>query len=102
MHRDIKSLNFLISQTQTCKLADFGTAKTATSQFHTERKGTPLWMAPEVRTSKAYDVLADVFSVGVVLYELFALALPDFDDATEQDLFQAHSKYLVCLAELVD
>lgn len=51
-------------------------------------------MAPEVRTSKAYDVLADVFSVGVVLYELFALALPDFDDATEQDIFQAHSSYL--------
>lgn len=49
MHRDIKSLNFLIAANSTCKLADFGTAKTATSQFHTERKGTPLWYASCVR-----------------------------------------------------
>jgi len=51
-------------------------------------------MAPEVRTSKAYDIAADVFSVGVVLYEIFALALPDYDDNTEEDIFIPHT-YIV-------
>lgn len=108
MHRDVKSLNFLISKDNVCKLADFGTAKTASAQFNTERRGTPLWyafclidcfvvmlyicrMAPEVKSSKTYTLSADVFSLGVVLYELLTLSLPDYDDASEDVLFQPHT-----------
>jgi serine/threonine protein kinase len=82
LHRDIKSLNILISKNKVCKLADFGSAKLVSLEqleYYTADVGTPLWMAPEVRYGKAYSLSADIFSLGVVLYEIFENKLPDYD-----------------------
>eukprot|EP01127_Copromyxa_protea_P000427 TRINITY_DN10355_c0_g1_i1.p1 TRINITY_DN10355_c0_g1~~TRINITY_DN10355_c0_g1_i1.p1 ORF type:complete len:638 (+),score=85.06 TRINITY_DN10355_c0_g1_i1:34-1947(+) len=81
LHRDIKSMNILISKENVAKHADFGCARIlATNEhaFYTAAKGSPLWMAPEVRLGKAYNLSADNFSLGVVLYELFE-KLPEYD-----------------------
>lgn len=54
MHRDIKSMNILVTDDYSCKLTDFGCAKlsSAMSVLNTMNSGTPLWMAPEVRTGQ--------------------------------------------------
>lgn len=61
-HRDVKSLNVLVTDDYSCKFADFGTAKLINDQqiLHTTNAGTPLWMAPEVRRG-VYSFPADVY-----------------------------------------
>lgn len=44
--------------------------------------GTPLWMAPEVRNGTIYGFPADIFSLGIVLFELFERKLPGYDMPT--------------------
>jgi len=83
MHRDIKSMNVLVSDDYACKLSDFGTAKIVTSTIqyltYTMNAGTPLWMAPEVKLGGNYNLPADVYSLGLVFYELFEKKLPLWD-----------------------
>jgi len=82
LHRDVKSLNILVNKNRICKLADFGSAKLIrldTLEFYTADVGTPLWMAPEVRNGNPYNLSADIYSLGVVLYEIFENKLPDYD-----------------------
>lgn len=64
-----------------CKLTDFGCAKLIHDRqvLHTVNSGTPLWMAPEVKQG-TYTFSADIFSIGLVLYELFERKLPAWDD----------------------
>ena len=54
------------------KLCDFGFARHLTneSQLATSMKGTPLYMAPEIMNESPYDQLADLWSVGCILYQL--------------------------------
>jgi len=81
MHRDIKSMNILVSDDLTCKITDFGCAKLLPNDFvfQTRNSGTPLWMAPEVRSGNYYGFPGDIYSLGLVLYEIFESRLPDFD-----------------------
>eukprot|EP01127_Copromyxa_protea_P023158 TRINITY_DN8601_c0_g1_i1.p1 TRINITY_DN8601_c0_g1~~TRINITY_DN8601_c0_g1_i1.p1 ORF type:complete len:777 (-),score=138.76 TRINITY_DN8601_c0_g1_i1:75-2405(-) len=83
IHRDIKSMNILINEEYTCKLTDFGCSKLSTGNnfLHTANTGTPLWMAPEVKRGQ-YSFSSDVYSMGLVLYELFEKCLPAFDQNT--------------------
>lgn len=85
MHRDIKSMNVLVTEDYSCKLADFGTAKISgeTSWQNTANAGTPLWMAPEVK-SGAYGLPADIYSFGLVLFEIFSgVLLPYWNPSTQ-------------------
>ncbi|HVR44118.1 MAG TPA: serine/threonine-protein kinase [Thermoanaerobaculia bacterium] len=78
VHRDIKPANVLISVTGDAKLADFGVARYARSVGKTTLTdvgqiiGTPYYMSPEVIAGKPVDGQADLFSVGVVLYEMLS------------------------------
>lgn len=87
IHRDIKSMNILVANDYSCKLTDFGTAKNMAQnmqfQLNTANSGTPLWMAPEVKHGMAYDYSADIYSLGLVLYELFEQRLPHFNQMTQ-------------------
>lgn len=81
MHRDIKSMNILVNDGYACKLTDFGCAKSLNEQgaiLNTANSGTPLWMAPEVKLGQ-YDYSADIYSLGLVLYELLEKRLPQYD-----------------------
>ena len=89
LHRDIKSQNIFITKTGILKLGDFGIAKQLESTMLTGTiTGTPYNMAPEVCAGKKYDSKADVWSIGVILYELITLKKP-FDGDNVQDLFKA-------------
>ncbi len=103
MHRDLKADNILLTTDMHAKIADFGTAELAnmalstldddavslvevcdadlrlrTSRGHGLHGpvGTPLWMAPEVLAERPHDARADVYSYGIVLWEIASQKLP--------------------------
>ncbi|CAD8121582.1 unnamed protein product [Paramecium sonneborni] len=70
MHRDIKPDNILLKQ-NTYKIADFGlAAKIPPKQVLRAQAGTPLYMSPQVLECKEYSNKCDIWSLGLVLYEL--------------------------------
>jgi len=73
IHRDMKPQNVLIGAHGTVKLCDFGFARSMASKSSvlTSIKGTPLYMSPEIVQELPYNHTADLWSLGVILYELF-------------------------------
>ena len=69
LHRDLKSLNVVIDQACNAKLADFGWTR-AKGKRMTTKIGTYQWMAPEVIVGVKYTEKADVFSYGIILWEI--------------------------------
>jgi predicted Ser/Thr protein kinase len=71
IHRDIKPPNIMIAPDGTVKIMDFGIAKAGASLTHTgEVLGTPNYMSPEQVKGKDLDGRTDLFSTGVILYEM--------------------------------
>src|SRR5258708_4205132 len=83
VHRDIKPSNLLISADGRLKITDFGIARLDTGRLTRTGTpvGTPVYMAPEMYLGETGDQRADLFSTGVVLYELLTGTLP-FEGAT--------------------
>lgn len=78
IHRDMKPQNILISPGGIVKLCDFGFARCMSNNTMvvTSIKGTPLYMAPELVQEQPYNRTADLWSLGVILYELSTGAPP--------------------------
>lgn len=80
VHRDIKSDNFLIDTNYNVKVCDFGLARFKREVTHVQtshnRAGTPGWMAPEVLRGEKFDETSDLYSFGVVLWEMLTLEQP--------------------------
>jgi fused-like protein len=78
VHRDLKPQNILIGSRGLVKLCDFGFARAMSTQsiVLTSIKGTPLYMAPELVREEEYNHTVDLWSLGVILYELFWGAAP--------------------------
>jgi len=76
IHRDVKPTNVIFSETGEPMLTDFGIAKIMTSEQASTLTGTgigigtPAYMAPEQSLGQAVDARADIYSLGIVLYEL--------------------------------
>jgi tRNA A-37 threonylcarbamoyl transferase component Bud32 len=72
IHRDIKPANILITTDNRAKITDFGIARLDTSNLTQEGQllGTPNYMSPEQILGRDVDHRADIFSLGVVLYEM--------------------------------
>ena len=79
IHRDIKPSNILVTEQLEVKLTDFGVARTQDSNLTliNEILGSPVYMAPESFESKdKLDIRSDVFSLGVLCYELLTSKKP--------------------------
>ena len=78
LHRDIKAQNVFMTSTNRCLLGDFGIAKILnnTKGFARTMVGTPYYLSPEILESKHYSFQSDIWSLGVLLYELCALKPP--------------------------
>ena len=88
VHRDISPDNILLARNGAVKLVDFGIAKAATQSHHTQTghiKGKLAYMPPEQLRAKDLDRRADVYALGVVLYEMLSGARP-FEAPTDASL----------------
>ncbi|XP_059643177.1 probable serine/threonine-protein kinase SIS8 isoform X2 [Cornus florida] len=78
VHRDLKSPNLLVDKNWVVKVCDFGLSRMKHSTFLSSRStaGTAEWMAPEVLRNEPSNEKCDVFSFGVILWELCTLQQP--------------------------
>jgi serine/threonine protein kinase len=85
IHRDLKSLNLLITDQNRLKITDFGMTRAKAviaggdQQLQTAMMtqcGTPYWSAPEVLQGKCYNEKVDVYAFAMVLVEILNAALP--------------------------
>lgn len=78
LHRDLKSQNIFLTSQGFVKLGDFGIAKTLQSTVENAQTivGTPYYLSPEIIENKPYNFKSDIWSLGVLLYEMCALKPP--------------------------
>ncbi|KAF3437192.1 hypothetical protein FNV43_RR19945 [Rhamnella rubrinervis] len=78
VHRDLKSPNLLVDKNWVVKVCDFGLSRMKHSTFLSSRStaGTAEWMAPEVLRNEPSDEKCDVYSYGVILWELSTMQQP--------------------------
>ena len=78
IHRDLKSVNLLMDNDFNAKVGDFGLSRILAPKHQnmTGNVGTVSWIAPEVFEKQPYDTKADVYSFGIVMWELYAKQIP--------------------------
>lgn len=92
IHRDIKPANLFVSADGVYKLGDFGVAKRLEETGYAgSKQGTILYMAPEVYANQAYDTRADIYSLGLVMYQLMNRGELPFDTGTFSDQEQGEA-----------
>lgn len=92
VHRDIKPGNLMVDQRGTVKVLDFGIAHLIGGTRLTRAGsvvGTPAYMAPEQILGKSVDPRTDLYSLGIVLYELLSGQLP-YQGDSEFELMRSH------------
>jgi len=78
LHRDIKGQNIFLTKHNFIKMGDFGIARVLNSTKEVAKSivGTPYYVSPEIIDNRPYSFESDIWSLGVLLYELCALRPP--------------------------
>lgn len=91
VHRDLAARNILVTDEGECKIADFGLSRDLAEENYYFMKGgrIPLkWTAPEALHYRKYSTKSDVWSFGVVLFEIWSLGKKPFASLSNPDAFQ--------------
>lgn len=112
LHRDLKPQNVFLCQGSIVKLGDFGIARSLehTNDMAQTAIGTPLYCSPEICMGKKYNLKSDIWSLGVILYELCTFTKPflgrNIGEVVSQIIHKQHenipSIYSKELKDLVD
>ena len=73
IHRDLAARNILVGEGNVCKVADFGLARVIKEDIYNPREGTKFpikWTAPEAALFNRYTIKSDVWSYGILMYEI--------------------------------
>ncbi|KAH7693046.1 Protein F09A5.2 [Aphelenchoides avenae] len=89
VHRDIAARNVLLTEALVAKISDFGLSRYTDDEVYlTKRDGRlPVrWMAPEALRNATYSSATDVWSLGVLLYEVFSAGGLPYKDVRQEDI----------------
>jgi len=89
LHLDLKLHNLLMDKDKNVKVADFCLSRVKTSMVMEGRQGTPTYMAPEMITHNEFDEKADVYSFGIIVWELAFWKCAWEELPTKQSVFEA-------------
>lgn len=87
MHRDLKSANIFLMKNGICKLGDLNVSKVVKMGLLRTQTGTPYYASPEVWNDRPYSYKSDLWSIGVIVYELCTL-FPPFRGMNMDDLYK--------------
>ncbi|KAL6066376.1 Serine/threonine-protein kinase EDR1 [Balamuthia mandrillaris] len=76
LHRDLKTMNLLVARDWSIKICDFGLSRFKIQTELMSRIGTVQWVAPEILRGEAYNEKCDVYSFGIILWELWSKQAP--------------------------
>jgi Protein kinase domain len=103
IHRDLKSQNMIVNDAGDLKIIDFGLASCAHQEGMTATGlilGTPEYMAPEQVAGKKADERADIYSFGIILYEIFTGKVPFSGESAIAVGFQQMRDEPLCPSEV--
>ncbi|XP_054618638.1 tyrosine-protein kinase Lyn isoform X2 [Dunckerocampus dactyliophorus] len=92
IHRDLRAANVLVSESLLCKIADFGLARVISDDEYTAREGTKFpikWTAPEAISYSSFTIKSDMWSFGVLLYEIITFGKMPYPGMTKAEVMSS-------------
>ncbi|XP_078688658.1 tyrosine kinase receptor Cad96Ca-like [Branchiostoma floridae x Branchiostoma belcheri] len=87
IHRDLAARNVLVGENRTCKISDFGLARDGPEYRKLTSSLLPLrWMAPETLHARLYSTRSDVWSFGILLYEISTLGSTPYPTISNKEI----------------
>ncbi|XP_048877818.1 tyrosine-protein kinase SRK3-like [Brienomyrus brachyistius] len=94
IHRDLAARNVLVGEDYTCKVADFGLARVVKEPFYISntRKMPYKWTAPEAISHQRFSIKSDVWSFGILLYEILTYGAVPYPGTTNTETYNLVSQ----------